>query len=71
MATVLNVHLSELESTENSIEVDSYQDMNQKTNDLDNLVEWMKEKLEVPNKRKKIQILILTPESWSLRKTAK
>ena len=71
MATVLNVQLSELESTENSTEVDSYQDMNQKTNDLDNLVEWIKEKLEVPNKRKKIQILTLTPESWSLRKTAK
>ena len=53
MTTVLNVQQSELESTENSIEVDSYQDMNQKTNDLDNLVEWMKEKLEVLNNRKK------------------
>ena len=42
-----------------------------KKNDLDNLVELMKEKLEVPSKRKKIQILILTPESWSLQKTAK
>ena len=31
----------------------------------------MKEKLKVSNKREKIQILTLTPESWSLRKTAK
>ena len=30
----------------------------------------MKEKLKVSNKREKIQILILTTESWSLRKTA-
>ena len=31
----------------------------------------MKEKLKVSNKREKIQILTLIPESWSLRKTAK
>ena len=53
------------------IEVDSEQDMSQKANDLDKLVELMKEKLKVSNKREKIQILTLTPESWSLRKTAK
>ena len=69
--TILHVQQSELESTDNSIEVDSKQDMNQKTNDLDKLVELMKEKLKVSNKREKIQILNLTPESWSLRKTAK
>ena len=71
LATILNVQQSELKSTENSIEVDSEQDMNQKANDLDKLVELMKEKLKVSNKREKIQILTLTPESWSLRKTAK
>ena len=31
----------------------------------------MKEKLKVSNKREKTKILTLTPESWSLRKTAK
>ena len=31
----------------------------------------MKEKLKVSNKREKIQILTLTPESWSLQKTVK
>ena len=71
LATILNVEQSELESTDNSIEVDSEQDMNQKANDLDKLVELMKEKLKVSNKREKIQILTLTPESWSLRKIAK
>ena len=71
LATILNVEQSELESTDDSIEVDSEQDMNQKANDLDKLVELMKEKLKVSNKREKIQILTLTPESWSLRKIAK
>ena len=71
LATILNVQQSELETTDNSTEVDSEQDMNQKANDLDKLVELMKEKLKVSNKREKIQILTLTPESWSLRKTAK
>ena len=71
LVTILNVQQSELESTGNLIEVDSEQDMNQKANDLDKLVELMKEKLKVSNKREKIQILTLTPESWSLQKTMK
>ena len=45
--------------------------MNQKANDLDKLFELIKEKLNVSNKREKIQILTLTPEYWSLWKTAK
>ena len=71
LAKILNVQQSELESTDNSIEVDSEQDMNQKTNDLDRLDELMKEKLKVSNKREKIHILTLAPEYWSLQKTAK
>ena len=71
LATKLNVQQSELESTDNSTEFDSEQDINQKANDLDKLVELMKEKLKVSNKREKIQILTLKPESWSLLKTAK
>ena len=70
LAAILNVQQSDLDSTDNSNEVDSEQDMNQKANDSDKLVELMKEKLKVSNKREKIQILILTTESWSLRKTA-
>ena len=45
--------------------------MNQKANDSDKLIESIKEKLKVSNKRKKILLLTLTLESWSLRKTAK
>ena len=51
LATILNVQQSVLESTDNSIEVDSEQNMNQKANDFDKLVELMKEKLKVSNKR--------------------
>ena len=63
LATILFVQQSELESTDNSIKVDSEQDMNQETNDLDKFVELMKEKLKVSNEREKIQILTLTPAS--------
>ena len=54
LATILNVQQSGSESTENSIGVDSEQDMNQKANDLEKPVELMKEKLKVSNKREKI-----------------
>ena len=54
LATILNVPQSESETTDNSIEVDSEQDMNQKANNLDKLVQLMKEKLKVSNKREKI-----------------
>ena len=71
LATILNIQQSEFESIDKSIQVDSEQDMNQKANNLHKLVELMKEKLKVSIKREKIQILTLTPESWSLQKTAK
>ena len=45
LATILNVQQSELESTDNWIEVDSEQDMNQKANDLDKIVELIKKNL--------------------------
>ena len=47
LATILNVQQSELESTDNSIEVVSEQDMNQKANYLNKLVELMKKKIKV------------------------
>ena len=61
LAIILNVE----------IEVNSEKYMNQKANNLDKLVELIKQKLKVSNKRENIQILTLTPESWSLPKTAK
>ena len=54
LATILNVQQSELESTDNSTEFDSEQDMNQKANDLGKLVELIREKLKVSKKREKI-----------------
>ena len=45
LATILNVQQSELEIADNLLGVDSKQDMNQKTNDLDKCVELMKKKL--------------------------
>ena len=45
LATILNVQQPELESTDNWIEVDSEQDMNQKANDLDKIVELIKKNL--------------------------
>ena len=54
LAAILNVQQSELESTDNSIEVVSEQDMNQKANYLNKLVELMKKKFKVSNKREKI-----------------
>ena len=66
LVTILNVQQSELQSMDNSIEVDSKQDKL----DLDKLVQLMKEKLKLSHKREKIKILTLTTESWSLQKTA-
>ena len=53
LAVILNVQQSDLESTDNSIVVDSEEDMNQKANDLDKLNELIKEKHMVSNKREK------------------
>ena len=57
LTKILNVQQSELESTDNSTEVDSEQDMNQKAIDLDKPVELMKDKLKVSNKREKHSLL--------------
>ena len=65
LATILNIQQSKLQRTDNSNEVDSKQDMNQKANDLDKLAELMKENLRYQIRQKKIQILTLTAESWS------
>ena len=57
LTKILNVQQSESESTDNSTEVDSEQDMNQKAIDLDKPVESMKDKLKVSNKREKHSLL--------------
>ena len=41
----------------------------QKAEDLDVLVQLMKDKLKVSNRQRKIQILTMAPRSWSIQKT--
>ena len=73
LATILNLQHSELEITDNLTEVDSEQDMNQKAIDLDKLVQLMKEKLNMSNKRQNTnfnpdtRILVLTKNSKKIR----
>ena len=74
LAAILNVPQSDLESTDNSNEVDSEQDMNQKANDSDKLVELIKEKLKVIKQERKninfnpdTRILVLTKNSKTIQ----
>ena len=43
-------------------------DIQSKADDLDFLVQCMKEKLKISNRKQKLQILTLIPNSWSVRK---
>ena len=63
LATILNVEQSEIESKDNSIEVDVEKEIREKADDLDKLTELMKEKLKFSNRREKIQVLTLAPDS--------
>ena len=70
VASYLDVDAEALDiSNENPVNL-SNKEINEKADDLDYLVDLMKEKLKVSNRRRKIQILTITPHSWSLRKAA-
>ena len=66
--SVLKVDQTELkeEYVQNNIAAETQSN----ANDLDYLVDCMKDKLKIPNRRKRLQILTLVPNSWSLRKAA-
>ena len=66
LATVLKVDESELEADGNQKNLEK--DIQSKADDLDFLVECMKEKLKISNRKQKLQILTLIPNSWSVRK---
>ena len=67
LVSVLKVDQTELkEYFQNNIPAETQL----KANDLDNLVDCMKDKLKISNRRKRLQILTLVPNSWSLRKAA-
>ena len=67
IATALDVTESDLVAPKNEV----LKEIQIKAGDLDFLVECMKEKLKVSNNRQQLQILTLTPKSWSIRKAAK
>ena len=66
-ATAMDVTESDLVAPKNEV----LKEIQTKAGDLDFLVECMKEKLKVSNSRQQLQILTLTPNSWSIRKAAK
>ena len=43
-------------------------DLNQKANDLDILMDLIKDKMSVSNREKKVQLLTLVPMSWTYEK---
>jgi hypothetical protein len=67
LATALDITESDLVAPKNEV----LKEIQTKAGDLDFLVECMKEKLKVSNRRQQLQILTLTPKSWSIRKAAK
>ena len=68
IATVLDVTESDLDITEDN---ETSKEIQTKAADLDYLVDCMKEKLKISNRRQQLQILTLVPKSWSVRKAAK
>jgi hypothetical protein len=68
IANVLNVAPEEIECSEQENAISD--EINNKASDLDRIVELMKEKIQISPRKTKIQVLTMTPSSWSVRKTA-
>ena len=58
----------DLTLSENS-QPENYKGMKAKADDLDRLVDFMKNKISTSNRQQKIQILTIAPASWSIEKT--
>ncbi len=69
MANVLDVNPKELASRNESAVMIS-KEIKEKAKDLDIMVCLMKEKIEVSSRKVKIQVLTMTPSSWTVRQTA-
>ena len=67
----MKLDLEHLVTKENNEESKVNLDLKSIAADLDHLVKEMKNKLQTANRRQKLQILTLTPKSWSLRHAAK
>ncbi|XP_065681334.1 uncharacterized protein LOC136094968 [Hydra vulgaris] len=67
LSVILNVNATDLK---NDVTGEPNVENQKKAEDLDKLILSMQEKLKTANRREKIQILTLVPDSWSLRKAA-
>jgi hypothetical protein len=67
LSVILNVNATDLK---NNVTEEPNVEHQRKADDLDKLIVLMQEKLKTSNRREKIQILTLVPDSWSLRKAA-
>ncbi len=68
MANVLDVDPKELENM-NESDMNS-KEMKEKAKDLDIMVDLMKEKIKESSRKVKVQVLTMTPSSWTVRQTA-
>ncbi|XP_065643371.1 uncharacterized protein LOC136075062 [Hydra vulgaris] len=65
LSVILNVNATDVK---NDVTEEPNVEHQKKAEDLDKLILSMQEKLKTANRREKIQILTLVPDSWSLRK---
>ncbi|XP_065651278.1 uncharacterized protein LOC136079467 [Hydra vulgaris] len=67
LSVILNVNVTDLKK---DVTEEPNVEHQKKAKDLDKLILSMHEKLKTANRREKIQILTLVPDSWSLRKAS-
>jgi hypothetical protein len=68
VAKVIDVMPEDLTTSESG-QPENYKEMKEKADNLDRLVDLMKNKIKISNRRQKIQILTIAPASWSIEKT--
>ena len=67
VAMVMSIPSDKLDDKES--QPDNFKELTTKARDLDELLFLMKEKLQISNRDRKIQILTMVPPSWSLKQT--
>ena len=68
VAKVIGVIPENLDPSESS-QPDNYDELKEKADNLDRLVDLMKSKMQSCKRKQKIQILTIAPSSWSIEKT--
>ena len=69
VASVLDIDTSDLIEEKDQSEISK--ELKKDSEDLQHMIELIKKKLKVCNRRRRIQILTLIPQSWSIRKAAR